>query len=69
MENILRKITSQEKFSRAEAKELLIEITESKYSDEQISAILTAIMPHRAFRGQAMYWKRMASSSTTTTPT
>ncbi|MBE6311583.1 MAG: anthranilate phosphoribosyltransferase [Bacteroidales bacterium] len=43
MENILRKITSQEKFSRAEAKELLIEITESKYSDEQISAILTGI--------------------------
>ena len=43
MENILRKLANQDTLSVEQAKELLIEITEQKYSNEQIAAILMGI--------------------------
>lgn len=43
MDKPLQKIVNQDTFSQEEAKELLIEFTEGKYSNEQISAILTGI--------------------------
>lgn len=43
MDNILKKLTSQETFSKEQAKEVLIEITEQKYTNEQIAAILMGI--------------------------
>lgn len=43
MDNILKKLTNQETLSKEQAKETLIEITEQKYSNEQIAAILMGI--------------------------
>ncbi len=43
MDNILRYITQQKTFSTEQAKELIIEITEEKYTNEQIAAILMGI--------------------------
>ncbi len=43
MDNILKKLTNQDTLSIEQAKELLIEITEQKYTNEQIAAILMGI--------------------------
>lgn len=43
MDNILKRLTNQETFTQEQAKEILIEITEQKYSNEQIAAILMGI--------------------------
>ena len=43
MENCLRKIVAQETFTRNEAKEIMHEIVDQKYSDMQIAAILMGI--------------------------
>lgn len=43
MDNILKKLANQETFSKDQAKEILIEITKQKYSNEQIAAILMGI--------------------------
>ncbi len=43
MDNILKKLTNQETFTKEQAKEILIEITEQKYSNEQIAALLMGI--------------------------
>lgn len=43
MEKTLKRLVNQDTFSQEEAKTLLIDFTEGKYSDEQISAILMGI--------------------------
>jgi len=43
MKVILEKLISGEKLSRQETKNILLEITQNKYSNEQIAAFLTAI--------------------------
>ena len=51
MENCLRKIVAQETFTRNEAKEIMHEIVDQKYSDMQIAAILMGIQT----RGVTVY--------------
>ncbi len=46
MENCLRKIVAQETFTRNEAKEIMHEIVDQKYSDMQIAAILMLSLIH-----------------------
>lgn len=43
MKETLARLIAGEKFSRSEAKQILLNITEQKYSNEQIAALLTGI--------------------------